>query len=177
MEAKSLNKLVVTASQCLLTSSFLLIFIPRDTNAQLASSTNLDVQRYDYTYMNGGNLAIESITPAIKNNSLNRISRGPSGNLAHIKINGVTLIDQKPEKLIELEGNNSLYSQEANELESLRLDLSEKTHIRIKITGSTAGYSQLGGALLSSDSRAVNGESMSIFPTMSPSVFRLDALQ
>ena len=84
----------------------------------------------------------------------------------------------KPEALVELGDSDRLYQQGLNrELEAALIKVEDKAIVKIEISGSVANYTALGGLIQSSVNGGVGGQTFSIYPVMSPSVFRIDALR
>ena len=157
---------------------FSLIILSQNTNAQMASSGIFDAKQYNYGYINGSSFTIQSNVPITYSGSLNKLYPETTPPTAKIIINDHVLFDGKPEALVELGDSDRLYQQGLNrELEAALIKVEDKAIVKIEISGSVANYTALGGLIQSSVNGGLGGQTFSIYPVMSPSVFRIDALR
>jgi hypothetical protein len=145
--------------------------------AQAASVTDIQAFSTNVTTVNGGGFSIVSDGGLSYGGPLNTITPLDTPIGVRIVINDQVLLDGVPAEVQALVDSGRARSNSLSpELEKARLDVSSANTVSLGIGGRVPMPIAIGGSLESLRIIQVDGQSMSVFPDLQPSVFSRNSL-
>ena len=146
--------------------------------AQTASASLVEMSGMQFSYMNGGGFSLHSSAPMAFGQVLNHVRPIAQTGQLRLELNNRVEFSGTPVALAKYRDQDSLYQQGLNRhLTSAQIDLERQKTLTVHLGGIEAGYNEIAVFRQMSFSRAASGQSMSLFPSSSPSVFRVNGLR
>jgi len=145
--------------------------------AQAASVTDIQAVSTNVTTVNGGGFSIVSDGGLSYGGPLNAITPLDTPIGVRIVINDQILLDGVPASVqAQVDEGRARINSLSPELEKARLDVSSANTVSLGIAGRVPMPIAIGGSIESLRSVQVDGQSLSVFPDLQPSVFSRNSL-
>jgi len=145
--------------------------------AQTSTVTDVVSTTVNSTFFNGAGFSITNNGSRLNyDGPLNAISNESGIPTVQVTINGETLINGVPGGVAESIPNETIRVNSLSpQLEAATLEISgSKGSVSLQIGGTVPTYTAAGGAILTRRTETADGQTLSIFPSLQPSVFNRD---
>lgn len=165
------SKRFVTEKLTTLSLALLSVIVPAESQAQRASVSVGNSKMTYFSFVNGGGIEITSNIGLIYDGTLNRRVKNYADPL-FMTINDTLMINGFPESMQNMNDAGILYQHALNpEISKGKMDVRNKLSLSLRIGGTMAIYQDM--MIQSQDTmyKSSSGTSLSIFPSLVPSVF------